>query len=61
MHRVYRSLYLLFIPAKPNQALEDDTKLEWYILVIYPPQNRPKLHCHPIKVLSDYDMISVFL
>lgn len=51
IYRVDGSLNFLVIPAKPNQALEDDTELEWHILVIYPPQNRPELHFHPIKVL----------
>lgn len=61
MHRVYRRYNLVFIPAERNQAVEDDTKLEWHVPVIYPPQNRPELHIHPIKVLKDYDMIFVFL
>lgn len=61
MHRADRRYYLVFIPAERKQAVEDDAKLEWHVLVIYPPQNRPELHIHPIKVLKDYDMIFVFL
>ena len=32
------------IPADCDKAVEDDTELQWYVLVINPPNNRPELH-----------------
>lgn len=34
------------LPATCNDAVEDNSKLQWHILMIYPPHYRPELHVH---------------
>ena len=42
-----------FIPAKCNEAMEDDAELERNILVIDPSYNRPELHLHPLQICQN--------
>lgn len=40
------------IPGTCNDTMEDDTQLEWYILVIDPSYHRPELHLHPLEIVK---------
>jgi len=41
------------IPADCDKAVEDDAELLWYVLVIYPPNNRPELHFFHLSKFYD--------
>ena len=40
-----------YIPAKPNEAVEDDTELQWHVLVVNPSHYRPELYVNSLEII----------